>query len=86
MATAAHTLRATPAQTVPGSGVRIVHISREDAKELRHQVVNRASRNALQIALDSGADPVYLFVEDRQRILDELTAPTPEALRRVGAL
>ena len=86
MATAAHNLRAAPAQTVPGSGVRIVHISREDAKELRRKVVNRASRNALQIALDSGADPVYLFTEDRARILDELTPSTPEALRKAGAL
>ena len=84
--TAAHTLRTAQAQTVPGSAARIVYISRDDAKELRRQVLNRASRNALQIALDSGADPVYLFVEDRQRILEELTAPTPEALRRAGAL
>ena len=86
MATAAHTLRAAQAQSVPGTGMKVVYIGREDAKELRRKVVNRASRNALQIALDSGADPVYLFTEDRARILDELTPSTPEALRKAGAL
>lgn len=85
MATAVHTLRTAQAQRIPG-GPLVVYISRDDAKDLRRQVLNRASRTALQIALDSQADPVYLFTDDRDRIVSELTAPTPEALRKVGAL
>jgi hypothetical protein len=86
MGTAVHNLRTAPLQSVPGAGLHIVYLSRADAKELRRQVTCRANRNALQMAIDSEADPTYLRAFERSNILNELTAPTPEALRKVGAL
>lgn len=84
--TGLHALRHATAQSIVGSHLRRVFIPAQAARDLQKQVHNRASRTALTIALAAETDPVYLFTDDRDRIVSELTAPTPEALRKVGAL
>jgi hypothetical protein len=69
-------LKDAPSRLCPGSHLRQVFIDRATAKALLKATKNRASRNALRIALDDGSEPARLWLDDRNRLVDELlTAP-----------